>query len=135
MPQKNITIIDIIQTERKYRNLGQHLQQCFIYTMSGIVAKADNIPYSVSADYEDIQVKSARATVCHGLDIEAYLANDAATRYAFVSRHFNKAVIMDKATYIEFVKLFGYQDKDRYGKPIIRLRDEPLEMDCWLELV
>ena len=49
--------------ERTYKNNGQHAEQVFRYTMCGKVCKADN---REGADYQDIQIKSSRATVCKG---------------------------------------------------------------------
>ena len=73
-----MTAITMATIKRVYKNNGQHAEQVFRYTMSGCICKADNTPATVSGDYEDIQIKSARATICKGKDIASHLAMDAA---------------------------------------------------------
>ena len=65
---------------RTYANNGQHLEQCARYFFTGEITKADNKPHTDGGDIDDIQIKTARATVCKGLDLEKYLETDGAKR-------------------------------------------------------
>lgn len=87
---------------------GQRAECDFRYTYTGVFARADNRPATMCADCDDIQIKSFHATICHGLDIEAHCAMDAANRYAYIDKVDNMAFIMSKAEYIAFAKQFNY---------------------------
>ena len=111
---------------RQYRNNGQHAEQWFRYTMTGEIAKADNLPHDKGADCMGYQIKSARATVCKGTDLTAYLTTDKATTYAYVTLE-GIAYIMTKTEYIAFVELFGTVTRESTkngGAKKIRLKHE-----------
>ena len=130
-----MTVINLTTIERVYANNGQEAQRRFIYTYKGELTRADNIPHTVAGDCDDIQIKSARASVCKGTDIEAYLEADAAKRFAYVLKDFTRAYIMDKITYIAFVKAFGTVTKESEkngGAEKIRLKSESRAMLEWL---
>ena len=76
-----MTTIELKELNRQYKNNGQHAEQVARYTLTGEVCKADNKPFTAGGDCGDIQIKSARATVCHGTDIKAHIAMDGANRY------------------------------------------------------
>jgi hypothetical protein len=120
---------------RQYANEGQHLQQLFDYAMTGKVAKADNLPYWKGADVLHYQVKSARATICKGTDLESHLAQDKALEYVYVSKQ-EIAYIMSRQEYKEFVNLFATKDVEssKNGKSIkLRLGRETSKLMAWLE--
>ena len=120
---------------RQYANDGQHLQQLFNYAMTGEVVKADNLPYWKGADVLHYQVKSARATVCKGLNLASHLAKDKALEYAYISKQ-EIAYIMSPAEYTDFVKAFGTVTRESAkngGAEKIRLKHESKEMLEWLE--
>lgn len=124
------------EMERTYKNNGQHAEQVFRFTLSGEIVKADNKPAEECGDYLDIQIKSAKATVCKGNDLKIYLELDAAKRYAYVTKDFSTAYIMSKNQWYEFCKEFGYTTKESEkngGKVKIRLYDESKRMVEWLE--
>ena len=75
---------------RTYKNNGQHAEQVFRFTLSGEIFKADNKPATECGDYLDIQIKTAKASVCKGNDLKAYLELDTAKRYAYVTKDFAK---------------------------------------------
>lgn len=128
--------ISMLSIAREYANNGQHAEQVFRFTMTGIIFRADNRPASESGDYLDIQIKSARATVCKGTDLEGYLAMDAANRYAYVTNDFKTAFIMTKTEWKQFVYKFGTvarESQKNGGKEKIRLKTESKEMREWLE--
>ena len=103
--------------------------------MSGEVAKADNIPHNVGTDYLHYSIKSARATVCRGLDLLGYLATDKATEFVYVTKTAT-AYIMSKSEYIEFCGEFAKPDRDSTengGAVKLRLGKETQKMIEWLK--
>lgn len=111
---------------RQYRNNGQHAEQWFRYTITGETAKADNLEHDKGADCMGYQIKSARATVCKGTDLRAYLATDKATEYAYVTLD-GRAYIMSQTEYIAFVEVFGTVTRESSkngGAEKIRLKHE-----------
>jgi hypothetical protein len=130
-----MTTIALATTERLYKNNGQEAERVFRFTMTGELAKADNLPHDLGTDCLGYQVKSARATVCRGTDLLAYLATDKATAYAYVNADFTTAYLMTKAEYIAFVNAFGTittESAKNGGYTKIRLKTEGKEMREWL---
>ena len=118
---------------RTYKNNGQHAEQVFRYTMCGKVCKADN---REGADFQDIQIKSSRATVCKGTDIAKHIAQDIAKRYAYITSDFASAYIMSKAEYLEFTSQFSTtttESKKNGGAIKTRLKEENSKMIQYLE--
>ena len=100
---KKMTLTPI---ERTYTNNGQHLEQTFRFNITGNIEKADNTPHDKDTDLLHYSIKSARATVCKGTDINAYLDTDKATEFVYITKTLT-AYIMNRTEYIEFVTLFG----------------------------
>ena len=128
--------ITMATIERVYKNGGQHAEQTFRYTMSGVICKADNKPSTECGDYADIQIKSARATICKGKDIASHLATDKAERYAYVTADFKTAYIMSKVEYLAFATLFATltrESEKNGGAEKMRLKSESKAMLEWLE--
>lgn len=128
---KATQLIDV--AERMYTNNGQHLEQIFRYNMSKEICKADNKP---GADYEDIQIKSARATICKGTDIESHIKNDVAKRYVYITKSL-VAYEMSKKEYLEFVIKFATLTRESTkngGQEKMRLKTESKEMLEWLRV-
>lgn len=122
--------------ERQYKNNGQHAEQVIRFTLTGEICKADNKPHTDGGDVLDIQVKSAKATVCHGYDINAYLDLDGAKRFAFVTKDFTAAYLMNRTEYVDFVNTFGYKTRDSQsngGREKIALLSESKRMRAWFE--
>lgn len=125
---------------RNYKNNGQHSEQLYRYTMTGRVLKADNKPYYLGADLGDVQVKSARATICDGTDLNAHLSADKADRYAWVTADFSTAYIMTKAEYRIFAETFAEvttgSKGSNGGKVKMRFRrnapTKGIDLDAWL---
>lgn len=118
-----------------YTNGGQASQQWFAYTVTGERQKADNVPHDKGADVLHYQVKSARATVCKGTDIKAYLATDKATEYAYVAKN-GIAYIMSRTEYIEFIEAFGTVTRESNrngGATKIRLKSESTALLTYLQ--
>lgn len=121
---------------RTYKNNGQHAEQVVRYTLTGEIVKADNKPYTECGDVFDMQVKSARATVCYGTDIEAHIARDAATSYAYVTKDFNTMYVMSPAEWKTFISAFSTVTRDskkRGGRVKLRLKDETSKMITYLQ--
>lgn len=124
------------QIERQYKNNGQHAEQVVRFTLTGKIEKADNLPHTLGGDVLDIQIKSAKASVCKGYDIDKYLAVDGANRYAYVTKDFTTAYVMNRAEYREFVTEFGtrtHESKKNGGGEKIRLLDESQRMVEWFK--
>ena len=96
---------------RTYRNNGQHAQQRAENALLGTISKADNIPHTAGADFLHYQVKSARATICQGLDLARYLTEDKAKAFIYVAKT-EWLYIMDKAEYIAFCLTFATATKE-----------------------
>ena len=121
---------------RHYSNNGQHAEQVARFTLTGEIVKADNKPFTAGADVLDIQIKSARATVCDGLDIKAHVELDVAKCYGYVLADFSKMYIMSPEEWIEFVGKFATATTDspkNGGRIKLRLSHESKAMKQWLE--
>lgn len=128
--------IQLKEMARQYANNGQHAEQKLRYTLTGTISKADNIPAEISADVLDIQIKSARATICKGNDLEKYLELDVAQRYAYVNATFTTAYVMSKQEWKAFCKEFATLDRESNkngGAKKMRLGKESKKMVAWLE--
>lgn len=130
-----MTYLQLDTLPRTYAIAGQHAEQVARYTLTGVVCKADNKPATLCGDCLDIQIKSARATVCKGLDIAAHIASDAAKRYGYVVADFSAMYIMSPAEWLEFATEFGTpttESKKNGGGVKIRLKSEGKAMTAWL---
>ena len=128
-----MTNITLNQLPRIYKNNGQHAEQLFRYTMCGEICKADN---KQGTDYQDIQIKSSRATVCKGTDLAKHIAQDKAQRYAYVTSDFSSAYIMTKAEYLNFTSQFSTvttESQKNGGAKKTRLKEENSKMIQYLE--
>ena len=118
-----------------YTNHGQNAEQSVRFELTGEVAKADNVRYDLGADCLNYQIKSARATICKGTDLRAYLELDASTAYIYASND-GIAYVMTKAEYIEFCESFTTvtTDSAKNGSNAkLRLKSEGKAMREWLE--
>ena len=119
---------------RQYKNNGQHMEQWTRFTLTGESAKADNLAHDKGADCLGYQIKSARATVCKGTDIRAYLATDMATAYIYATAD-GIAYVMSRVEYIAFVEKFGTVTKESTangGAEKIRLKSESSALLAYL---
>lgn len=130
-----MTAITLRQITRTYANNGQHAEQTARYTLTGRIERADNKPFTLGGDCGDIQIKSARATICHGTDIRAHIAMDSANRYGYVTANFTTMYLMSADEYLEFATLFGTltRESEKNGGAIkIRFKAEGKAMTKWL---
>ena len=117
-----------------YKNHGQDAEQSIRFTLTGEVVKADNVRHDLGSDCLNFQIKSARATVCKGFDLEAYLAMDASTEYIYADNN-GTAWVMSRAEYTEFCKEFAvptYESQQNGGGGKLRLKSESSKMMAWL---
>ena len=128
--------IAMLTIERTYKNnSGQHAEQVARFTLTGEICKADNLPHDCGGDIGNLQVKSSKATVCKGTDLQAYLNKDGATSWGYVTADFATMFVMDRAEWVAFVEEFGYvtyESKKNGGAAKIRLREESRKMREWL---
>lgn len=130
-----MTKIFLKKIDRQYKNNGQHAEQVARFTLTGKIEKADNKPFTLGGDCGDIQIKSARATVCKGTDIKAHIEMDSANKYGYVNADFSEMYIMSKAEWFEFSTKFGTitrESSKNGGSEKIRLKTENKEMKEWL---
>lgn len=121
---------------RQYKNNGQHAEQVFRFTLTGKIEKADNKPFTTGGDCGIYQVKSARATICKGLNIAEHIAKDGAEKYAYVTADFSTAYIMTASEYLEFATLFGTvtRESNKNGGAVkLRFKMESKEMRDYLK--
>ena len=91
---------------RTYKNNGQHCEQRFAYTMTGEMVKADN--HKGGADVLNYQVKSFRATVCKGENLDNFFTEYAeAERIAFVDDEANLWYDLSKEEFRQFIGQFA----------------------------
>ena len=118
-----------------YKNLGQNAEQSIRFRFTGKILKADNIRFDKGTDVLNFQIKSAKATICKGTDLEKYLDLDASTAYIYATKN-GTAYIMSRTEYTAFVKAFSYvtrESEKNGGAEKIRLRDESKKMLAWLQ--
>lgn len=121
--------------ERTYKNNGIHAEQTYEFAVLGTISKHNNKPFWCGGDVGDVQVKSAKATVCNGTNIMEHIAKDKATSYAYVISNFEMAYEMNPTEWIEFVNEFGYittESEKNGGAKKIRLKSESKKMMEWL---
>ena len=118
-----------------YTNHGQNAEQSIRYELTGKIEKADNLAHDKGADCMGYQIKSARATVCKGTDVVAYIEQDKATAYIYGTKD-GIAYIMTVSEYIEFIAIFGTVTRESSkngGAEKIRLKSESTAMLKYLE--
>ena len=118
-----------------YKNQGQNAEQSIRFALTGTICKADNIAHDKGSDCLHYQIKSARATVCKGTDLKAYLDTDASTEYIYATTE-GTAYIMSRKEYERFIETFGTvtrESKSNGGAEKIRLKHETTTMREWLE--
>ena len=117
-----------------YKNHGQDAEQSVRFTLTGEILKADNLRHDLGTDCLNYQIKSARATVCKGADLEAYLNLDASTAYIYADNN-GTAWVMSKEEYTLFCKEFvtaTHESPANGGGAKLRLKSESSKMMAWL---
>lgn len=130
-----MTIIELKEIPRVYKIAGQHAEQKARFTLTGEIKKADNIPFTVGGDCLDIQIKSARATICKGVDIRNHIAHDGAKRYGYVVADFSVMYLMTATEYFDFATTFATvttESEKNGGAVKTRFKSEGKAMRAWL---
>ena len=120
--------------ETDYHNRGQALEQIFRYNVTGEKVKADNVRAEDGTDCLHYSIKSARATVCRGTDLTAYLDTDKATEWVYITKDLT-AYIMNRTEWVAFIETFGtvtVESQKNGGHKKIRLGHETSKMIEWL---
>lgn len=115
------------------KNNGQACEQDLRYALTNRIERPDNRKGDV--DVLDIQIKSARATLCKGTDLEAYVYNNKANRFAYVTAE-RMVYIMSKDEFYLFAREFATVTTDSVangGSKKMRLRYETPALLAWLE--
>lgn len=115
------------------KNNGQACEQDLRYALTNRMERPDN--HEGEADVFDIQIKSARATICKGTDLEGYVYNNEANRFAYVTAE-RIVYIMNKDEFYLFAREFATVTTDSTkngGNKKMRLRYETPAMLAWLE--
>lgn len=118
-----------------YKNNGQNAEQSIRFALTGEIKKADNVRFDLDSDCLNYQIKSARATVCKGTDLKAYLDLDASSEYIYGDKE-GTAWVMTREEYEEFCTEFGSvqaDSKKNGGELKIRLKSESKAMKEWLK--
>lgn len=118
--------------ERHYANNGQHLEQVYRFNKTGLIEKADN--RKNAPDCGTVQIKCARATICHGTDYVTEIALNPAESYAYITATLT-CYEMTKTEFTEFVTEFGtatFESKKNGGSAKIRLGHETTRLLQWL---
>ena len=115
-------------------NGGQRAEYVLNIELFGTARKADN--RKGGADVGVYQVKSFRATLCHGEDLQAILVEyKDAERFAFVDLEEAVWYDMSKAEFMEFARQFAELTKDSArngGKTKYRLNRQGRQQREWL---
>ena len=109
-----------------YPNNGQDIEQSIRKALTGETVKADNLAHDKGTDCLCYQIKSARATVCKGLDLDDYLNRDKATAYIYGTLD-GTAYIMSRNEWQAFCEHFAkptYESKKNGGGAKLRLGHE-----------
>jgi hypothetical protein len=117
-----------------YANHGQNAEQSIRYALTGTIERADNVAHNKGTDCLTYQIKSARASVCKGTDLKAYLDMDAATAYIYGTQN-GTAYIMSREEYEEFCGEFATpttESAKNGGGAKLRLKSESKALLEWL---
>lgn len=128
--------VNLAVVKRIYANNGQQAECVVRYTLTGETGRADNKAFWTGGDVLDIQIKSARASVCKGRDIRAHVAMDGAKRYGYVNKDFSAMYLMSPEEWIEMVDTFATVTRESAkngGAEKLRLKTESKAMVEWLE--
>ena len=125
-------VITLKPFQSTYKNRGQAAEQVFRYTLTGEVLKADN--RKGAPDIDNIQIKTDRATLAIGQELQSYIDGNTAEIFAYVTRDLTKAYIMSKIEFLRFASSFityDYDSQTKQGKT--RLKTEGKCMRAYLE--
>lgn len=121
--------------ETLYKNDGQQAEVNLSYTLTGKPKRADN--RKGGADVLSYQVKTFRATLCQGEDVNAILEEyKDAERFAFVDNEEATWYDMSKEEFLTFARLFARAERNSAkngGTMKLRLNGQRTAQRAWLQ--
>lgn len=121
--------------ETLYKNDGQQAEVNLSYTLTGKPKRADN--RKGGADVLSYQVKTFRATLCQGEDVNAILEEyKDAERFAFVDNEEATWYDMNKEEFLTFARLFARAERNSAkngGAMKLRLNGQRTAQRAWLQ--
>lgn len=128
---KNVLLIH----DTMYNNVGQQAEVNLSYTLTGKPKRADN--RKGGADVLGYQVKTYRATLCQGTDVNAILEEyKDAERFAFVDNEDATWYDMSKEEFLTFARLFARAERNSAkngGTMKLRLNGQRTAQRAWLQ--
>ena len=102
-----------MSSNRVYKNDGQHAEYC-IRKMYGENSKADNRKggADITINGQTYQIKSARATVCHGNTIENIREEYKVDGFIFADLKTETAYKMTVNEFVNFAKIFAEETNE-----------------------
>lgn len=121
--------------ETLYKNDGQQAEVNLSFTLTDKPKRADN--RKGGADVLSYQVKTFRATLCQGEDVNAILEEyKDAERFAFVDNEKATWYDMSKEEFLAFAKLFARAERNSAkngGTMKLRLNGQRTAQRAWLQ--
>lgn len=139
-----MTYVNLTQIERIYKNHGQHCEQMFAYTITGEIRKHDNKRFDKASDIPEIDcsVKSEGFTLSQRLvgetkeeQIADFFNRSVSKVYAYVTKNFQTAVIMNKAEFEYFLREFcsiTTASQKCGGMKVLKMRSESKAVRAYL---
>lgn len=138
-----ITVTDIART---YSNWGNHCEQALAFTLTGEIRKHDHVPFYMDSDIPEysMSVKSSGFTLASGKvnmgetfdeKLADFFGRVHSDKFAYVTVSM-VAYVMDRNEFEQFLRTFGYMDRDSQkngGLLKVKCRKESKKMLNWFE--
>lgn len=138
-----MTVTDIACTSS---NRGIHCEQALAFTLTGEIRKHDHVPFHMGSDIPEfnMSVKSSGFTLASGkinmgetMDekLADFFGRVHSDKFAYVTVSM-VAYIMDRNEFEQFLRTFGYMDRDSQkngGLLKVKCRKESKKMLKWFE--
>ena len=138
-----LTVTDIART---YSNWGNHCEQALAFTLTGESRKDDHVPFYMDSDIPEysMSVKSSGFTLASGKvnmgetfdeKLADFFGRVHSDKFAYVTVSM-VAYIMDRNEFEQFLRTFGYMDRDSQkngGLLKVKCRKESKKMLNWFE--
>jgi hypothetical protein len=138
-----MTVTDIACTSS---NRGIHCEQALAFTLTGEIRKHDHVPFHMGSDIPEfnMSVKSSGFTLASGKinmgetfdeKLADFFGRVHSDKFAYVTVSM-VAYIMDRNEFEQFLRTFGYMDRDSQkngGLLKVKCRKESKKMLKWFE--
>ena len=138
-----LTVTDIART---YSNWGNHCEQALAFTLTGEIRQHDHVPLYMDSDIPEysMSVKSSGFTLASGKvnmgetfdeKLADFFGRVHSDKFAYVTVSM-VAYIMDRNEFEQFLRTFGYMDRDSQkngGLLKVKCRKESKKMLNWFE--